>query len=283
MQEAVTGVGTIESRVSYVGPMAARPRYHVNDASRDNLVLDPRNVRIENARLRADPPSLEREGFALFPRKCLLTDFGDPEEATRVHQSETERLLLELTHADEVVISSPAVRRSTRSARGGDGLTCSGSLYDTRPVGFVHIDISNTTAAAFSERKRPKNHRLPVRRFAHYNVWRVLSPPPQDMPLALCDSRTVSPSDLVEADAMMDIPGKREGSYVGIVVHYNPRHRWAYFPDMNSDEVLVFKTHDSDPRQPSQVPHAAFDNPALPSQLVPRVSIETRAIAYWFG
>ena len=28
---------------------------------------------------------------------------------------------------------------------------------------------------------------------------------------------------------------------------YNPEHRWCYFRDMTPDEVLVFKTHDSDP------------------------------------
>jgi len=263
--------------------MTERPRYHVNDVSRDTLTLDPRIIQIGDARLRAEPPSLEREGFALFPRKSTVCDVGNLEDIARTYRSETERLLLELTNADKVVLGSPAVRRFAQSSPDAGRLTCSGRLYNTRPVCFVHIDISDSTAAAFTELWRPKNHGRPVRRFAHYNVWRVLSPPPQDMPLALCDARSVSPLDLVEADAMMDIPGKRESSYIGLVVRYNPRHRWSYFPDMNRDEVLIFKTHDSDPRQPSHVPHSAFNDPGSPPEADPRASIEMRGIAFWFA
>jgi hypothetical protein len=273
----------VESRVNYIGPMTERPRYYADDGSRDNLTLDPRTIRVDNARLWARPPSLAREGFALIPHRSDVSDFRNPEEIARIYGPETERLLLDLTNADKVVLSAPAVRRSAPRSSGPVRLTGSGPLYETRSVHFVHIDISNSTAALSAQRCRPKDHGRPVRRFAHYNIWRALSPPPQDFPLALCDSRSVSAWDLVEADAMMDIPGKPESSYVGLVVHYNSRHRWSHFPDMNRDEVLVFKAHDSDPAHPNQVPHTAFNDPTCPSGVAPRSSIEMRAIAYWFG
>ena len=76
--------------------MTERPRYHVNDVSRDTLTLDPRIIQIGDARLRAEPPSLEREGFALFPRKSTVCDVGNLEDIARTYRSETERLLLEL-------------------------------------------------------------------------------------------------------------------------------------------------------------------------------------------
>jgi hypothetical protein len=272
----------LESRVNYIGPMTERPRYHADDGSRDNLTLDPRTIRVDNARMSVRPPSLAREGFALIPHRSAVSDFRDPQEIARIHGPETERLLLELTHADEVVLSAPAVRRSADRSSGPVRLRSSGSLYEGRSVCFVHIDVSDSTAALFAQRCRPKGHGRPVLRFAHYNIWRALSPPPQDLPLALCDSGSVSPSDLVEADAMMDIPGKPESSYAGLVVRYNSRHRWSYFPDMNRDEVLVFKAYDSDPAQPNPVPHAAFNDPTCPAGVVPRSSIEMRAIAYWF-
>ncbi|MDB6105120.1 MAG: hypothetical protein JWO52_5119 [Gammaproteobacteria bacterium] len=272
---------TVESRVNYIGPMTERPRYYADDGSRDNLRLDPRTIRVDNARLWVRPPSLAREGFALISNRSAVSDFRNPEEIARIHQPETERLLLELTNADKVVIFGPAVRRSAHRSSGPVRLTSSGPLCETRSVCFVHIDVSDSTAALFSQRCLPKGHSGPVRRFAHYNIWRALSPPPQDFPLALCDSRSVSASDLVEADAMMDIPGKPESSYVGLVVRYNSRHRWSHFPDMNRDEVIVFKTHDSDPAHPSHVPHTAFNDPTCPSGVAPRSSIETRAIAYW--
>jgi hypothetical protein len=275
--------GTVESRVNYIGQMSERPRYHAKDDSRDNLTLDPRVVRIEDARLWTQPPSLSREGFALFPHKSSSLGLRDVQEMARVRALETERLLLDLTGADAVVFGTPAVRRFARISPEEVGLIDSGKLYNTRALRFVHADVSDSAAAMFAKLWLSKIHHRPVRRFAYYNVWRVLSPPPQDAPLALCDSRSVSQSDLVEADAVMDHPGKRETSYAGLVIRYNPRHRWAYFSDMRSDEVIVFKQHDSDPGQPGQVPHSAFHNPACPPGAVPRASVEMRGVALWLG
>jgi hypothetical protein len=273
----------VESRVNYIGPMTERPRYYADDGSRDNLTLDPRTVRVDDARLRVQPPSLTREGFELIAHRSDVSDFRNPQEIARIYGPEIERLLFELTNADKIVLIGPAVRRSAHCSSVPVRLTSSGPLCETRSVYFVHIDISDSTAVQFAQRFRPKDHGRPVRRFAHYNIWRALSPPPQDFPLAVCDSRSVSASDLVEADAVMDVPGKPESSYVGLVVRYNSRHRWSHFPDMNRDEVLVFKTHDSDPAHPNHVPHVAFNDPTCPSGVAPRSSIEMRAIAYWFG
>jgi hypothetical protein len=122
-----------------------------------------------------------------------------------------------------------------------------------------------------------------VRRYAHYNVWRVLTPPPQDIPLAVCDARSVSTSDLVDADLITDTPGTPESSIVLVLLRYSPCHRWSYFSNMDRDEVLVFKSYDSDPDQPRQVPHSAFKNPACPPGIAPRASIEMRATAFWLG
>lgn len=141
--------------------------------------------------------------------------------------------------------------------------------------------MSDTTAQAFSARSQPQNGLSP-RRSAHYNIWRVITPPPQDVPLAVCDARTLAPEDLVLADAVFDAPDKPEWSFEGLLVHYSARHRWSYFSAMHRDEALVFKTHDSDLSQPHHVPHSAFDDPSCPAGAVPRGSIEMRAIAYWW-
>lgn len=267
-----------EFSLNYIGPMSDRPRYHADDISRDVLTLDPRTVEVENARLRAQPHSLAQEGFSLVTHHSAVADFRDPEALSTVYRMEMQQLLLELTGADEVVFSTLPVCRSTRGAR----LTLAKRLYNSRPAEFVHVDISAATAVAMAKRCEPKHRSEPVRRFAHYNMWRAFSPPPQDVPLAVCDSRSVSPSDLVEADAVMDIPGKSEYSYVGLVIRYNPQHRWSYFSHMNRDEILVFKAYDSDASQPSRVPHTAFNDPTCPAGHAPRASIEMRAIAYWY-
>jgi len=266
------------ARLNYIAPMACRPRYYADDASRDVLTLDPRSVAIEDARVRAQPHSLSVEGFELIRHTSAVEDFHDPREVGR-YRLETQRLLLDLTGADEVAFFGNPVHRSSSDAR----LTRSGQLISSRPAHFVHIDISGDTAAALAKSVQPKHRAEPVRRFAHYNLWRVVSPPPHDAPLAICDSRSVSPSDLVEADAIMDIPGKQESSYVALVMRYNPNHRWAHYSNMDRDELLIFKAFDSDANAPRQVPHTAFADPSCPPGVMPRESIEMRAIAYWYG
>jgi hypothetical protein len=119
------------------------------------------------------------------------------------------------------------------------------------------------------------------RRFAIYNVWRVLSDPPQDTPLALCDARSVHPSDCVHADQVIDPLDAPEQRIENGVFRHSACQRWGYFPDMNRDEVLVFKGYESDPSRAAGVPHAAFDDPGCPSDAPPRESIDERVVAFF--
>lgn len=268
---------TVEGRVNYTGAMAERARYYANDHSRDVLALEERTIRIADARDQPVSPTLEREGFTLIQHHSAVEDFRDAPAVARIYPAEIERLVAALSGADRAVVTSPGVLRFSESSPD------SGRLNNSRPARFIHIDISDPTAKSFADRSCPQGLGKPVRRFAHYNVWRALSPPPQDVPLAVCDSRSVSPEDLMVADAVFDVPGKPEWSFEGLVVHYSARHRWSYFSNMTRDEAIVFKTNDSDPGQPHHVPHSAFDDPSCPRGVVPRASIEMRAIAYWFG
>jgi hypothetical protein len=270
-------VRLVEGVVNYTGDMSVRPRFYANDHSRDVLVLDPRRVQIEDARASAVAPTLAREGIVIVPHSSRVGNFRDAAEVAACHPAEIEQLLLELSGADAVSVTGAGVLRF------GERSPDSGRLNNSWPARFIHIDTSNATAAAFAERARPKGIARPIRRFAHYNVWRAFSPPPQDVPLAVCDARTVEPRDLVPADAVFDVAGQPEWSFEGLVVRFNPRHRWLYFSGMSREEVIVFKTNDSSPNEPSQVPHSAFDDPSCPSGVPPRCSIEMRGCAYWFG
>jgi len=77
-------------------------------------------------------------------------------------------------------------------------------------------------------------------RYRFINVWRAISGPEQDVPLALCDFRTVSEEDLVGADVVF--PHYCDEGYE---VRYNPEHRWFYKRAMSVDEVVMFKLWDS--------------------------------------
>ena len=180
-----------------------------------------------------------------------------------------------VTPAAFVLSRSPGLLRfSEKSAS-------SGALDNSRPARFAHVDISDATAAVFAQRAAPAGLRLA--RVVHFNVWRALSAPPQDVPLAVCDARTVAADDLIAADAIFDSPGQPEWSFEGLVVAHRPAHRWYWFADMTREEALVFKTHDSAPGRAHCVPHVAFDNPSCGPHAPPRVSIEMRALALWFA
>lgn len=267
----------VKAQVNYTAPMRVRARFYANDHSRDNLVLDPHEVEIEDARFSADPPTLEREGFVLVRHKSAVRDFRDPAEVSRVYTAEVERLILDLTGADQVIVNSMGILRF------GERSPEAGTRMNSWPARFIHIDLSDPTGVDFAAGALPGGleELKKKRRYAYYNVWRVISEPPQDVPLAVCDARSLSPEDLMTADAVFDAPGQPEWGFEALLVHYNPRHRWLYFSNMSRDEALVFKTHDSDPAEPHHCPHTAFDDPTCPSGVPPRVSIEIRAHAFF--
>ena len=276
MNPGAARAAIVTGDVNYIGGMSERPRFYANDHSRDFLNLDLRTIRVENVRDNDSRPSLHREGFTLVPHRSAVADFRDPQEITRTHYREIERLLLDLSGADRVIVTAPGVLRFSEASPE------SGTLNNSRPARFIHIDVSDATARTFAERSRPNDATRAVRRSVHFNVWRVLSPPPQDVPLAVCDARTLSAGDLVEADAIFDVKDGPEWSFEALLVRHNPGHRWCYFPNMTRDEALVFKTNDSESGQPHHVPHTAFNDPTCPPGVAPRNSIEMRAIAYWF-
>ena len=185
----------------------------------------------------------------------------------------------ETTGAARVVaFTGGVIRRSERSPRfRKDGTTVPGR--------FAHCDFSPNPAGSrfWVERLLPPdeaNVRLRCR-FAIYTLWRVLSDPPQDTPLAVCDARSVGPHDQVCSDCVVDPADGPEFRFENSVFRYAPGHRWGYFSNMTRDEVLVFKGFDSDPGRAGAVPHAAFDDPSCPPGAPPRESIDERAVAFF--
>jgi hypothetical protein len=64
--------------------------------------------------------------------------------------------------------------------------------------------------------------------------------PLRDWPLALCDYRTVTPSDLVPVDEV-----HKEDILESHGVQYNDAQEWYYLSDMQPNEMLIFKAADS--------------------------------------
>jgi hypothetical protein len=256
--------------INYSAREPARPRYFANDHSRDTVVVARHDMPAHDGR--AIATTLDEAGFMRVDHRSIVPDFSDRETAARLHCPEIAELVKAVTGADFVHCKAgPLMRFSERSGQAG-------SKDNSYPARFCHVDVSDATGRAFAERSAEGR---PYRRAAHYNVWRALSPAPQDVPLALLDARSVSPADLIPADAIFDSPGG-DFQFEGLVVAHNPAHRWFWYPDLDVGEAIIFKTHDSATGVAANVPHVAFDDPLSPADATPRVSIEMRAIAYWW-
>jgi hypothetical protein len=161
------------------------------------------------------------------------------------------------------------------------------------PAAEAHVDFTESCAARIAERlyrtARPAGPGY--RRFIAFSLWRVLSAPPQDMPVALCEGGSVRDdegthntkvdvSEIPTGEALFaPIEGEEQMS-AATIFHYSPAHRWWYFPDMESEEVIFIKFYDSDHAKAWRCPHTAFRDNTRPDAH-PRRSMEFRAIAYF--
>jgi hypothetical protein len=267
----------VESTIGYLGECVGKPVFGMRH-DLNNLPLVTAPVTVEDVRPIRDQLSLDVEGFVLADHETAVTDFTDRAEVARVYMRELEELLMELTGASKVAASAGGVLR--RGERSPDFMK--GGF--TTPARFAHCDYSQNPAGSTywtepllndEERERYRGGRLAI-----YNLWRALTPPPQDAPLACADARTVAAEDRVWSDCII-APPPPEIRFENSVFRPNPAHRWCYFKDMTPAEVLVFKGYDSDPARAAGVPHCAFDDPSCPPDAPARESIDVRAFAFF--
>jgi hypothetical protein len=240
--------------------------------------LPGREVTIRDARTVS--PSLDREGFQLVPHVSSVSDFDliEADEVTDAEYSaEMTELLTRVTGAATVVMLGGGKKRYGEKA--ADRLA---SLTNAKPARYPHADNTDESAAALAELFASLDPELDLathRRYAMFNVWRCVTPPPQDIPLAVCDARSVAEADELPVTAVTSIGGTDEFRHDTTSYVHNPEHRWFYFPDMTPAEVIIFKSHDTDIHLPRRVPHTAFDDPTCPPNSLPRASVEARGLA----
>jgi hypothetical protein len=269
--------------INYVrnAPAGGEPAltFVTEDEARSTMVtLPPQEMWITDGRPLAT--ELDREGFLLVRHESAVADFDriqeDP-EVDRLYVAETADLLTSLTGAAKVVVLGGGKKRY--GERATDKLA---PLANAKPARYPHADNTDRSARQLVRGVTAYVDGVDLEgcsRYAMYNLWRAVSPPPQDVPLAVCDARSVAAGDEVTVTAITEEPG------TGAIVHdttgyrHNPDHRWHYFPGMTRDEVLVFKAHDSDPSRAGRVPHSAFDDPSCPPGVPTRASVEMRALA----
>lgn len=258
----------LTATLHYLRRGSEKPTRYVSDPPAGvpqwNGIDDPHEIAIEDGRGHESEFTLDRNGFQIVAAPSKVGDFYAPEEVERVYYPEVEKLLRNVLGVRQVKIFDHTVRNAGRAGA-------------REPARRVHNDHTVNSAP-----RRVRDHlggeaaELLKGRFGIVNVWRPIRGPVLDSPLALCDARTFSDDDLIASDLVYPHVRGETSS-----VEYKPGHRWFYFSDMQPDEALLIRVHDSaDDGRARLSFHTSFDNPLAPDA-PPRESIEVRALVFY--
>lgn len=245
--------------------------------------FEPHRVTIRDARAAPARPTLATHGFELFEHRSAIRNFKDRAELDANYTAEVTAAIEDITGADLVMPIGYVLRTSADTSAG----------QAQPPASDVHVDMAPDHAPRLADMmfERAHGEHKTYRRFLATSLWRAFSPPPQDWPLALCDGTSIAPGEgvhnyLVRVASRPDpvqmlapIEGEQELP-AALIFRHAPHHRFYYFPDMNRDEIVLLKLHDSDHSQAWFAPHTAFHDERRGGTHT-RESIEFRTIAYW--
>jgi hypothetical protein len=283
------------AELNYVDAECTSGRRYISMASEVSTVVPDRRV-VPMYNGRGTDFTLERNGFVFRKHCSQIRDFDELSDllarsvldnahllAGQTYAAEACSFVQGVTGADLVLTSNCVFRRAN------------GEAENFQPVaGDVHSDYVPHQAARFADEALERNGMVgrKYRRFIATSLWRAISPPPQDWPLAVCDFQTVDdgegiynyiifsegPPTLTDLALPLEDPFNTPAAYI---YHYNLDHRWYFFPSMTRDEVILLKLFDSDHTDAWRAPHTAFlDRAAKGAHR--RESIEFRSVAYFF-
>lgn len=286
----------VEATLRYVDPGDFVTRRFVSQGEEINTgTYSDYQVIIRDGMPIRDHFELDTHGFAISKSETAIDDFGDKARIEELYEREVERDVIRMTGADKCVARGWMQRTSedlTEHAKAKSGkYEHHGGVQPT--AGEVHVDTNTPTAHRMAEMTyRQKFPDGPgFKRFLVTSHWRTFSPPPQDIPLALCDGRTSYGSEekantLIICDEFPDAEGLvapiegEKDMLAASILSYDPAHRWWYFANMQRDDFLLFKFHDSDHSVTWRCPHSAFVDPSFEGANF-RNSIECRSVAFW--
>jgi len=230
-------------------------------------------VSIGDGRSDLGSTDLDVEGFRLVSQETSVDDFYDDTAIKSIYHSELKTLLVDVTGAAQIEIFDDTRRTSSLQQQKEKNIR--------EPADIVHNDY---TARSGLKRMQDyfaddpgKAEELAQRRFAIVNVWRSIAGPVVNHPLTLCDATTTKPDDLVSVERRAE---ERIGELQ--VALYNPDQRWYYFPEMQMNEALLFKTFDSETDGRTRFTlHTSFEDFDVAAGAPPRESIETRCLVFF--
>ncbi len=262
-------------------------RATLNYASRgEELGGTPVEVEINDARA-ADLPGWRECGFELVRHTSAVTDWTDDAEIAAVHYAEAERVATTLTGCDAALVSDHVKRTAEQSKR----------EREQSPVRLVHSDFAanygDVVRYAYRDVRGRGAETLArtgvssddierAQRIVMIQLWRNLGAAKMDHPVAFCDARTVTPAEGRPFRYKGYVAGGRSFDALAVVAPDDASgHAWYAFPELTPDEVVAFRTYDTDLVQAGKTyftPHSAFRDPEVEPGSPARFSIELRVM-----
>ena len=230
-------------------------------------------VTIHNGRAHRPASNLDVEGFKLVRQETKVADFYDDAQVASTYHDEVKSLLTKITGATRVEIFDDT-RRSASLERQRNK-----KVRD--PASIVHNDYTERSGIKrlvdYLADDPDEANKLLQQRFAIINVWRSIAGPIHNHALVICDATSVKAEDLFAVERRAE---ERTGE-LQVALH-DPEQKWFYFPEMQMDEALLFKTFDSESDGRARFTiHSSFDDPGAPAEAPPRESIETRSLVFF--
>lgn len=273
------------TRASADDAVFCRARFNYVARKGTGEATDPTATIILDGR-RASLPGWETCGFELMRHTTALSSWDDDAEIERVHYPEISAFARSLTGCDHALVSGHIKRDPEQAAK----------HPDLGPIEFVHSDFAESYGQRMRDFYRDGSDEAmramarsgisadvvtKARRIAIVQFWRNIGPAKMDRPIAFCDARCVTAAEL-RTLPVHNYAG--DGFFFETLAVAAPRdpsaHRWYTFPEMQHDEVVVFRTFDSDRAARGETfwtPHSAFSDPSVEPGRPSRRSIELRA------
>ncbi|WMY11044.1 CmcJ/NvfI family oxidoreductase [Paraburkholderia phenoliruptrix] len=238
------------------------------------------DIKVFDARPLIGELSLDREGFSLVEHETSVADIRDPEILRTVYLEEMIPFIQKQFNASWVVARRHGMyvrSSSVVTAEGGRGAGIRGT------AGMAHIDYS-AVAAPMAAGAECQLQGIPIRSYSRLMViqaWRAFSPPPQDVPLGLCDGSTLADSDIVWRKHIANNRNEPGSTFITGFARYNPAQRWYYFSQMQPNELILFKGYDSEASCNSTPPHTGIQNLDAGPNANVRESVEARFFVYF--
>ena len=235
--------------------------------------LNDHDAPVSNIRDSSNTFTTDTSGFSVHHSPANEKAFTDDKAVRNGYYAEVEQLLKDqLPGIKKVVIFDHTIRKHDPTS-------------PRQPVQQVHVDQTPSAAAARVRRHLPAEEaeELLKGRYQIINVWRPISHPATDFPLAVIDWRSTSPDDFVPIDLLYpnrepaqkessesegsnaseadsdDDRGKErlpsatahsstdgysvKGETFGVAP--NPNHNFYYMKDMTPEEAMFIKCFDS--------------------------------------